>query len=217
MIDSNGVKYCFDKISNVEMTNTVELFNRNMTVSFDVLPNENNEYFKMIVPDKGEKEMKTFIYNVEYNEQEARTIATIDISETIKAIEEKYPGMLAAYRFLTGDIAFPTVKFTGVARLNPRDIPIPNMGRQFALMKARRKAKKYLKKQFFEMQKAFSKASEDAFNSRLRYDILAYEEDNSILHLVDSYDGNKKPASEGYTGEIYIYERGKNIGLAKEK
>ena len=161
--------------------------------------------------------MKTFIYKVEYNEQETRTIATIDISETIKAIDEKYLGMLAAYRFLTGNTAFPTTKFTGVARLNPRDIPIPNMGRQFALMKARRKAKKYLKKQFFEMQKAFSKASEDAFNSRLRYDILAYEEDNSILHLVDSYDGNKKPASEGYTGEIYIYERGKKYWISEGK
>lgn len=82
--------------------------------------------------------MKTFKYKVEYNEQETRTIATIDISETIKAIEEKYPGMLAAYRFLTGDIAFPTIKFTGVARLNPRDVPVPSMGRQFAVMKAKK-------------------------------------------------------------------------------
>ena len=103
--------------------------------------------------------MKTFKYKVEYNEQETRTIATVDISETIRTIEEKYPGMLAAYRFLTGDIAFPIVKFTGVARLDPRDIPIPKMGRQFAVMKARRKAKRYLKKRFFEIEKAFSKAS----------------------------------------------------------
>ncbi|MGM9795743.1 MAG: hypothetical protein ACI3ZZ_06015 [Candidatus Aphodosoma sp.] len=161
--------------------------------------------------------MKTFEYRVEYNEQETRTVATIDISETIKAIENKYPGMLAAYRFLTGDIAFSTIKFTGVARLDPRDIPIPNMGRQFAVMKARRKAKKYLKKRFFEIQKAFSKASEDAFNSRLRYDILSYEEDNSIRRLVDNYDGNKRPSSDGYTGEIYIYERGKKYWISEGK
>lgn len=159
--------------------------------------------------------MKTFKYKVEYNEQEIRTIATIDISETIKAIEEKYPGMLAAYHFLTGDIAFPTIKFTGVARLNPRDVPVPSMGRQFAVMKARRKAKKYIKRRFFEIQKAFSKASEDAFNSRLRYDILSYEEDNDILRLVDNYDGNKNSSSNGYTGEIYIYERGKKYWISE--
>lgn len=150
--------------------------------------------------------MKTFKYKVEYNEQKTRTIATIDITETIKAIEEKYPGTLAAYHFLTGDIAFSTIKFTGVARLNPRDVPIPKMGRQFAVMKARRKAKRYLKRRFFEIQKAFSKASEDAFNNRLRYDILSYEEDNDILRLVDNYDENKNSYSDGYTGEIYIYE-----------
>lgn len=159
--------------------------------------------------------MKTFAYNVEYNEQETRTIATIDISETIKIIEEKYPGMLAAYRFLTGNIAFPTIKFTGVARLNPRDVPVPEMGRQFAVMKARRKAKRYLKKRFFDIQKAFSKASEDSFNSRLRYDILSHEEDNDILRLVDNYDGNKNPSSDGYTGEIYIYERGKKYWISE--
>lgn len=159
--------------------------------------------------------MKTFKYKVEYNEQETRTIATIDISETIKAIEEKYPGMLAAYHFLTGDVAFPIIKFTGVARLNPRDVPIPSMGRQFAVMKARRKAKRYLKKRFFEIQKAFSKASEDAFNSRLRYDILSYEEDNDILRLVDNYDGNRNPSPDGYTGEIYIYERGKKYWISE--
>lgn len=55
LIDSNGTKYCFDNISNVKMTNTMELFNREMTVSFDVLPNKNNEYFTIIIPDKGEK------------------------------------------------------------------------------------------------------------------------------------------------------------------
>lgn len=159
--------------------------------------------------------MKTFKYKVEYNEQETRTIATIDISETIKAIEEKYPGMLAAYRFLTGDIAFPTIKFTGVARLNPIDVPVPSMGRQFAVMKARRKAKRYIKRRFFEIQKAFSKASEDAYNSRLRYDILSYEEDNDILRLVDNYDGNRNPSPDGYTGEIYIYERGKKYWISE--
>jgi hypothetical protein len=48
LIDSNGVKYCFDKISNVEITSTVESFiNKNMTVSFDVLTNDNKEYFKI--------------------------------------------------------------------------------------------------------------------------------------------------------------------------
>ena len=57
LIDSNGTKYCFDNISNVKMTNTMKLFNREMTVSFDVLPNKNNEYFTIIIPDKGEKEL----------------------------------------------------------------------------------------------------------------------------------------------------------------
>lgn len=152
------------------------------------------------------KEMKTFIYTVEYNEQETRTIATIDISETIKAIEEEYPGMLVVYSCLTGGIAFPTVKFTGVARLNPRDVSIPSVGRQFAVMKARRRAKKYIKRRFFEIQKAFYKISEYAFNSRLRYDTLSYEEDNDIRRLVDNYEEITKSYVRGFTGEIYIYE-----------
>jgi hypothetical protein len=63
LIDSNGAKYCFDKISNVEITSTIESFNKNMTVSFDVLTNDNKEYFKIILPDKGEKELNgTVIY-----------------------------------------------------------------------------------------------------------------------------------------------------------
>ena len=63
LIDSNGVKYCFDKISNVEITSAVESFNKNMTVSFDALTNDNKEYFRMIFPDKGEKELNgTIIY-----------------------------------------------------------------------------------------------------------------------------------------------------------
>lgn len=161
--------------------------------------------------------MKTFIYSVEYNEQETKTIATIDILETIKAIDEKHPRMLALYHFLTGDIAFPTTKFTGVARLDPRDIPIPNMGRRFAVMKARRKAKNYLKKRFSEMQKAFLKVSEDAYKNCLEYNILSCGEDNNILRLVDSYDENKSPSSDGYTGEIYIYARGKKYWISEGK
>ena len=89
--------------------------------------------------------MKTFDYIINYKEFEAKTVATIDFSKTIRAIDNKYPGMLKAYSDLTNEGAFPYNKFTAVANLSPGDIPIPKIGRLFAAMKARRSAKKYFR------------------------------------------------------------------------
>ena len=86
--------------------------------------------------------MKTFDYIINYREFEAKTVATIDFSKTIRAIDNKYPGMLKAYSDLTNEAAFPYSNFTAVANLNPEDIPIPKIGRLFAAMKVRRSAKK---------------------------------------------------------------------------
>ena len=92
--------------------------------------------------------MKTFDYTINYKQFEAKTVATIDFSKTIRAIDNKYPGMLKAYSDLTNEAAFPYSKITAVAELSPRDVPIPKIGRLFAAMKARRAAKKYLKNRF---------------------------------------------------------------------
>ena len=99
--------------------------------------------------------MKTFDYIINYKEFEAKTIATIDFSKTIRAIDNKYPGMLKAYSDLTNEAAFPYSKITAVANLTPGDVPIPKIGQLFAAMKARRAAKKYLKSRFRKIQEAF--------------------------------------------------------------
>ena len=75
--------------------------------------------------------MKTFDYTINYKELETKTIATIDFSNTIRAIDNQYPGMLKAYADLTNEAAFPYSKITAVANLNPGDIPIPKIGRLF--------------------------------------------------------------------------------------
>ena len=50
--------------------------------------------------------MKTFDYTINYKQFEAKTVATIDFSNTIRAIDNQYPGMLKAYSDLTNEAAF---------------------------------------------------------------------------------------------------------------
>ena len=96
--------------------------------------------------------MKTFDYTINYKELETKTIATIDFSKTIRAIDNQYPGMLKAYSDLTNEGAFPYNKITAIANLSPGDVPVQKIGRLFAAMKARRAEKKYLKSRFRTMQ-----------------------------------------------------------------
>lgn len=157
--------------------------------------------------------MKTFIYSVEYNEQETKTIATIDILGTIMAIDKKYPGMLAAYQHLAKEPAFSQFKFTGVANLDSRDVPIIKIGKQFAEKKARRKAKRYLQRRFSKIQKVFYDAAILAYDNRVDYDTLLSEEDRDIRYLADNYEKITKSYVQGFTGEIYIYARNKKYWI----
>lgn len=157
--------------------------------------------------------MKTFDYIINYKEFEAKTIATIDFSKTIHAIDNKYPGMLKAYSDLTNEAAFPYSKFTAVANLNPEDIPIPKIGRLFAAMKVRRSAKKYLKSRFRKIQEAFSKIAKEACQNCIDYDILAFEEDRDIRNLLNNYEEIAKQYMDGLNIEIYIYETAKKYWI----
>lgn len=65
--------------------------------------------------------MKTFDYIINYKEFEAKTVATIDFSKTIRAIDNKYPGMLKAYSDLTMKLLSLIVK------LLPLQILLPEM------------------------------------------------------------------------------------------
>lgn len=157
--------------------------------------------------------MKTFDYIINYKELETKTVATIDISNTIRAIDNKYPGMLKAYSDLTNEGAFPYNKFTAVANLSPGDIPIPKIGRLFAAMKARRSAKKYLKSRFRKIQGAFSKIAKEACQNCIDYDILAFEEDRDIRNLLNNYEETAEPYMGGLNIEIYIYETAKKYWI----
>ena len=157
--------------------------------------------------------MKTFKYTIKYNEQETKTIATINIRDTITAIDKKYPGMLAAYELLAKEPAFSQFKFTGVANLDSRDVPIIKIGNQFAAMKARRKAKKYLQRRFSKIQKVFYDAATLAYDNRVDYDTLFTEEDRDIRSLADNYEKITKSYIQGFTGEIYIYARNKKYWI----
>lgn len=157
--------------------------------------------------------MKTFDYTINYKQFEAKTVATIDISNTIRAIDNKYPGMLKAYSDLTNEAAFPYSKFTAVANLNPEDIPIPKIGRLFAAMKARRNAKKYLKSRFRKIQEAFDKIAKEACQNCIDYDILAFEEDRDIRNLLNNYEETAKQYIDGLNIEIYIYETAKKYWI----
>ena len=157
--------------------------------------------------------MKTFDYTINYKEFEAKTVATIDFSNTIRAIAKQYPGMLKAYSDLTNEGAFPYNKFTAVANLSPGDIPIPKIGRLFAAMKARRSAKKYLKSRFRKIQEAFSKIAKEACQNYIDYDILAFEEDRDIRNLLNNYEETAEPYMGGLNIEIYIYETAKKYWI----
>lgn len=157
--------------------------------------------------------MKIFDYTINYKELETKTVATIDISNTIRAIDNKYPGMLKAYSDLTNEAAFPYSKFTAVANLNPEDIPVPKIGRLFAAMKVRRSAKKYLKSRFRKIQGAFSKIAKEACQNCIDYDVLAFEEDRDIRNLLNNYEETAKPYMDGLNIEIYIYETAKKYWI----
>ena len=157
--------------------------------------------------------MKTFDYIINYKEFEAKTVATIDFSKTIRAIDNKYPGMLKAYSDLTNEAAFPYSKITAVANLTPGDVPIPKIGRLFAAMKARRAAKKYLKSRFRKIQEAFDKIAKEACQNCIDYDILAFEEDRDIRNLLNNYEETAKPYMDGLNMEIYIYETAKKYWI----
>ena len=157
--------------------------------------------------------MKTFDYTINYKEFETKTVATIDFSNTIRAIAKQYPGMLKAYSDLTNEGAFPYNKFTAVANLSPGDIPIPKIGRLFAAMKARRSAKKYLKSRFRKIQEAFSKIAKEACQNYIDYDILAFEEDRDIRNLLNNYEETAEPYMGGLNIEIYIYETAKKYWI----
>ena len=153
--------------------------------------------------------MKTFDYTITYKEFETKTVATIDFSKTICAIDNKYPGMLKAYSDLTNEAAFPYSKITAVAELSPGDVPVPKIGRLFAAMKARRAAKKYLKNRFEKILKAFSEIAKEACQNCIDYDILAFEEDRNIRNLSDNYEETAEQYMSGLNTEIYIYETAK--------
>lgn len=157
--------------------------------------------------------MKTFDYIINYKEFEAKTVATIDFSKTIRAIDNKYPGMLKAYSDLTNEAAFPYSKITAVANLTPGDVPIPKIGRLFAAMKARRAAKKYLKSRFRKIQEAFDKIAKEACQNCIDYDVLAFEEDVNIRNLSYNYEETAKPYMDGLNIEIYIYETAKKYWI----
>ena len=157
--------------------------------------------------------MKTFDYIINYKEFEAKTVATIDFSKTIRAIDNKYPGMLKAYSELTNEAAFPYSKITAVANLTPGDVPIPKIGQLFAAMKARRSAKKYLKSRFRKIQEAFSKIAKEACQNCIDYDVLAFEEDVNIRNLSYNYEETAKPYMAGLNIEIYIYETAKKYWI----
>lgn len=157
--------------------------------------------------------MKIFDYTINYKELETKTVATIDISNTIRAIYNKYPGMLKAYSDLTNEAAFPYSKFTAVANLNPEDIPVPKIGRLFAAMKVRRSAKKYLKSRFRKIQGAFSKIAKEACQNCIDYDVLAFEEDRDIRNLLNNYEETAKQYIDGLNIEIYIYETAKKYWI----
>lgn len=157
--------------------------------------------------------MKIFDYTINYKELETKTVATIDISNTIRAIDNKYPGMLKAYSDLTNEAAFPYSKFTAVANLNPEDIPVPKIGRIFAAMKVRRSAKKYLKSRFRKIQGAFSKIAKEACQNCIDYDVLAFEEDRDIRNLLNNYEETAKQYIDGLNIEIYIYETAKKYWI----
>lgn len=157
--------------------------------------------------------MKIFDYTINYKELETKTVATIDISNTIRAIDNKYPGMLKAYSDLTNEAAFPYSKFTAVANLNPEDIPVPKIGRLFAAMKVRRSAKKYLKNRFRKIQEAFGKIAKEACQNCTDYDILAFEEDRDIRNLLNNYKETAKQYIDGLNIEIYIYETAKKYWI----
>lgn len=157
--------------------------------------------------------MKIFDYTINYKELETKTVATIDISNTIRVIDNKYPGMLKAYSDLTNEAAFPYSKFTAVANLNPEDIPVPKIGRLFAAMKVRRSAKKYLKNRFRKIQEAFGKIAKEACQNCTDYDILAFEEDRDIRNLLNNYKETAKQYIDGLNIEIYIYETAKKYWI----
>ena len=157
--------------------------------------------------------MKTFHYIINYKQFEAKTVATIDFSKTIHAIDNKYPGMLRAYADLTNEVAFPYSKLTAIADLNPKDIPIPKIGRLFAAMKARRAAKKYLKNRFEKILKTFSEIAKEACQNCIDYDVLAFEEDRNIRYLSDNYEEKAKQYMGGFNTEIYIYDKAKKYWI----
>ena len=161
--------------------------------------------------------MKTFDYIINYKEFVAKTVATIDFSKTIRAIDNKYPGMLKAYSDLTSEGAFPYSKITAVAELSPGDVPIPKIGRLFAAMKARRAAKKYLKNRFEKILKAFSEIAKEACQNCIDYDILAFEEDRNIRYLSDNYEEKAKQYMDGLNIEIYIYETAKKYWIQMDR
>ena len=99
--------------------------------------------------------MKTFKYNVTYTVNENVTIAKINISETLNIIFKEFDKEIQAYQTLTGQKLFNKKEFVGTAKLKNGDTSNPEVGRNFALFKARRKGKEYLERDFKKMCEAF--------------------------------------------------------------
>ena len=162
--------------------------------------------------------MKTFKYNVTYTVNENVTIAKINISETLKIILKEFGKEIQAYQTLTGQKLFNKKEFVGIAKLKNGDTSNPEVGRNFALFKARRKGKEYLEKDFKKMCEAFISSTNIARTNWFDYNAVKFEEDAQIKKLCKKVDNkDNKTGAKPLNAEIFIYQENRRYKIENGK